>query len=114
MWLFTPFGFYSIVQKPGDTDLTVRARVRADLDALRARYLPTLGPVQARGGTDYPFRATVAREALADAMAAIARDVTYPNFKNAVAAVSGPNRAHAYFDVWASMARLERGRRRGL
>ena len=42
MWLFTRFGFFSIVRKPGDDNLTVRARVAADLDALREQYLPEL------------------------------------------------------------------------
>jgi hypothetical protein len=27
MWIFTPFGFFSVVQKPGMSSLTVRARV---------------------------------------------------------------------------------------
>ena len=47
MWLLTPIGFFSIVQKPDDTTrntLTVRARVRQDLESLRLRYLPGLGP----------------------------------------------------------------------
>jgi hypothetical protein len=38
MWLITPTGFFSIVQKPSDEaadTLTVRARVRQDLVALR-------------------------------------------------------------------------------
>lgn len=34
MWLMTTVGFFSIVRKPGETDLTVRARVRSDLEAL--------------------------------------------------------------------------------
>ena len=42
MWLFTTSGFFSIVQKTGDVHLTVWARVAADLDALRQRYLPAL------------------------------------------------------------------------
>ena len=45
MWLFTNFGFFSVVQKPGERDLTVRSRLRSDLERLRERYLPTLGPV---------------------------------------------------------------------
>ena len=39
MWLITPTGFFSIVQKPTDAQantLTVRARVRQDLETLRA------------------------------------------------------------------------------
>ena len=38
----TPDGFYSIVQKGGETDLSIRARAGADLDRLREPYLPTL------------------------------------------------------------------------
>jgi hypothetical protein len=38
MWIFTTFGFFSVVQKePGDEFLTVRARDPKDLDRLRER-----------------------------------------------------------------------------
>lgn len=57
MWLMTRFGFFSVVQKPGETDLTVRARVEADLLALKAAYLPSMGPILANAGTDYQYRA---------------------------------------------------------
>jgi hypothetical protein len=46
MWLITPIGFFSIVRKPDDQrvgTLTVRARERGDLEALRGLYLPGLG-----------------------------------------------------------------------
>ena len=61
MWLFTTFGFFSIVQKPGQRHLCIRARSAADLDRLRARYLPALGPIETGTGTDYPHRAHVPR-----------------------------------------------------
>lgn len=60
MWLINPIGFFSIVQKPEDKrrgTLTVRARVRGDLVALRQHYLPGLGPVQESQDSDYRFRA---------------------------------------------------------
>ena len=57
MWLFTKFGFYSVVQKPGEDCLTVRSRVREDLDPLREQYLPNLGQTLDHVETDYPFRA---------------------------------------------------------
>ena len=59
MWLTTPIGFYSIVEKVWDKDeglLTVRARVREDLDVLRDRYLPSLGPTSEDPRSDYRFR----------------------------------------------------------
>ena len=43
MWLMTPSGFFSIVQKPEDEQagtLTIRARVRGDLERLRETCLP--------------------------------------------------------------------------
>ena len=49
MWLITPVGFFSIVQKPSDVaadTLTVRARVQGDLEALREQFLPGLGAIQ--------------------------------------------------------------------
>jgi len=42
MWLITNFGFFSVVQKPGDDMLTVRSRVKADLEELQNRYIPNL------------------------------------------------------------------------
>ena len=36
MWLMTNFGFFSFVQKPGDELLTLRSRVKMDLETLRA------------------------------------------------------------------------------
>jgi hypothetical protein len=68
MWIFTTLGFFSIVQKRGTSCLTVRARAKGDLDALRERYLPALAPTSAKGGTDYPWRATVEHADFAEAM----------------------------------------------
>src|SRR5262249_11648333 len=48
MWLMTPLGFFSIVCKPDDKGrgtLTIRARVKSDLEALRREFLPALGPI---------------------------------------------------------------------
>lgn len=103
MWLFTNFGFFSVVEKSGSGHLTVRARVRADLDRLRERYLPELGLTQAKGGTDYRWRAMVAHADLAAAMGRIVADLHYPNFKSEVAARQGKARAHRYGEVWEAL-----------
>jgi 8-oxo-dGTP pyrophosphatase MutT (NUDIX family) len=107
MWTLTPLGFYSVVQKKGDTHLTIRARVRADLDALRATYLPTLGATVAHAGTDYPFRATCTHAEWAAALAGMASDIDYANFKTAVAERQGYARAHVYGEVWSALTKLE-------
>ncbi len=100
-------GFFSVVQKPGDADLTVRARVAADLDRLRELYLPKLSPTIAHAGTDYPFRAKASRAAFSVAMAKLAEAIDYSNFKNEVAKVSGKKRAAIYGGVWQHLLALE-------
>jgi len=108
VWLFTDFGFFSVVQKPSEADLTVRARVRADLDELRDRYLPELGETRTGEGTDYPFRASVTHQALGHALERIARDVDYSNFKGRVSIVQGHGRAKIYGGVWTELLQLEK------
>lgn len=107
MWIMTTTGFYSVVQKPGEEELCVRARTGADLDRLREHYLPSLGATQKGGGTDYPYRARVGRAELAVAMVDIVRDVTYANFKSRVAEEMGSARAHVYGSVWSALHAIE-------
>src|SRR5687767_7647679 len=102
MWLITNFGFFSVVEKPDDDSagtLTIRARVKSDLVALRDRYLPSLGEITG-GGTDYKCRAKASREAVAVAMMKAALDIDYINFKNSVAKTHGSDRASLYHEVW--------------
>jgi len=108
MWLFTTIGFFSVVRKPRETKLTVRSRVAADLDRLRERYLPTLSPTVVNAGTDYPFRARVARKEFSKALARMGEDIGYTNFKNEVAKVSGKGRAEIYSGVWTRLLALEK------
>jgi 8-oxo-dGTP diphosphatase len=110
MWLITNFGFFSVVQKPGDKaagELTVRSRVRSDLETLRDRYLPQLGEIKANAGTDYKYRAKVPREALAAAAGQIVRDIAYTNFKDSVAKQQGHKRAKTYHQLWDVLFQLQ-------
>lgn len=109
MWMITTFGFFSAVQKPGDSDLTIRSRAREDLEQLRERYLPGLGAVQAHVGSDYAYRAKASHEDFARALAAAASDIDYPNFKNAAKAQAGSPRASVYGEVWHALLGIESG-----
>ncbi|MGE0432836.1 MAG: hypothetical protein AB7K09_07680 [Planctomycetota bacterium] len=103
MWLFTTIGFFSVVRKFDDVDndtLTVRARSRADLDALRATYLPALGPTDENPDRDYRFHARVARSEFVAAVARIAADIDYDNFQATVEDRHDSHRAHVYASVW--------------
>jgi hypothetical protein len=110
MWLITSVGFFSVVQKAsdlaGDT-LTVRARVRGDLDALREQYLPSLSDVQESKTNDYRFRAVAPRADVAAAMADMVNQLQYSNFKNQVAKKQGSARSNLYHDVWDVLYRLQ-------
>jgi len=78
MWIITTTGFYSVVEKRWDSErgtLTVRARVRGDLDALRTKYLPELEPTQEDADADYRYRAQAPRAAVAAAFARAVGDI---------------------------------------
>ena len=99
MWLITPIGFYSIVGKPDDADaetLTIRARVKSDLEALRQEYLPSLETISEDAGTDYRFRAKAKRGEVGTALAQMAQQLDYGNFKNRVAKKQGRCRAQVF------------------
>lgn len=108
VWLLIPEGFFSIVQKDGEKDLCIRARVLADLEQLRDRYLPTMSdPLETPGG-DYRFRAWIGHSEFASALALMAEEVNYSNFKSEVARVD-PERARVYGRVWGVLGELQEG-----
>ena len=112
MWLITPIGFFSIVRKPGDKEtntLTVRARVKGDLAALKQHWLPSLGPITESRHTDYRFRAQAPRAEVAAAMARMVEAIDYGNFKSEVGKRQGAARAGLYHDVWDVLYRLQTG-----
>lgn len=110
MWVFTPYGFYSVVEKPEDRDtgmLTVRSRVKADLDALRERFMPELGQTISGTGTDYRYRAKIAKSAFSEGMKRVSESVDYDNYKHAVGTRQGYDRARIYARVWTDLLALE-------
>jgi 8-oxo-dGTP pyrophosphatase MutT (NUDIX family) len=110
MWLITPIGFFSVVEKPGDKQagtLTVRSRVRGDLVALKEHYLPALGPIQQSSNTDYRFRAVAPRADVSAAMAQMVEALDYSNFKSEVAKKQGQQRASLYHQVWDVLNQLQ-------
>ncbi len=110
MWLMTPLGFFSIVQKAEDIKrgtLTVRARNETDIDNLRNGPLRTLGPTITNAGTDYACRAIAPREDVAKALSELAMGLDYANFKTEVGKRQGKARAHLYGEVWNTLYKLQ-------
>ncbi len=88
MWLYTPFGFISVVQHREHEDmLLVRARTEAHLTAVLAAYLPT-NPyeIEHTPKADYAWRTTLHRKEFAELLANAVADIVYDNFKHAAAA----------------------------
>ena len=109
MWLMTKFGFYSVVEKQEDKEIggvTIRSRVRSDLEALR-EYVPQMGDIEANTGTDYRFRIRVPKSAFATALSKISLDIDYDNFKNVVGRKQGKSRANYYGKVWDILYELD-------
>lgn len=112
MWIQSLIGFFSIVQKGdgddryGDGYLCVRARARADLEALRDRYLPELSEIADWAASDYRYRAWAPRDAVARAVAQLVQEIDYRNFKHAVWE-RNPARERVYEKVWADLYEIQ-------
>jgi hypothetical protein len=102
MWLMTTRGFYSAVQHRDDPDrILVRARCRRDLDAI-ADLVP--GEPVLLEHADYAWRVETDRATWRAAVAVLAAEIDYPNFKSAVT-----DHAHhdAYMRVWSALLPLD-------
>lgn len=108
MWIFSTIGFFSVVQKRGDDQLTVRSRFPEDLDLLRERFMPELGPTETTPRADYRYRARITHEAFDDGVVRLVAAIDYDNFKSEVSRRQGPERAHIYGDVWSVLYRAQR------
>jgi len=123
MWLFTRYGFYSAVcARQGDGDhgqpvnpdrITVRARMRQHLEALRGGFQDLLGEceIMESSSTDYAFRIFVPKSTWAQVMAELTQDMDYDNFKSKAASQQGSVGAeyvHSLHEVWSVMNKLQK------
>lgn len=107
MWVITTRGFYSAVAHREEPDrLIIRARCRSDIQALRD-LLPDAEPYRLER-SDYEWRLECWAAEWASAMAVMALEVDYPNFKDAVKERQGVRRAHILMHVWQALLGLER------
>src|SRR5581483_2773487 len=96
MWLFTTQGFYSVVEDRADSDrLLIRARAQEDLEALK-QQIPDLQIQETRQGHEYRWRALVTRDQWVEAVAQLAGEIDYDNFKDTVAERQSQERKRLY------------------
>lgn len=114
MWLFTRYGFFSVVLarqvidghvtgKPDPSRVMIRARQLNHLEMLLKRF-PGLGnpKILETRGTDYRYRAVVPHDAFADVAKTIAAEIDYTNFKSECADTSPEDSGYldALHSVW--------------
>jgi len=119
MWLFTQYGFYSVVcarDLEGDGSrfdpehFMVRARSRRHLELLQERF-PELAslPIGDTANTDYRFRIVVPKTTWAEVARELAAEIDYGNFKERAERRSHDDRyVDALHAVWGVMERLQR------
>lgn len=130
MWLFTRYGFFSVVcartsARPGAPvdagTVMVRARKRSHLEALIRRFVDRPRPgdrsdlldwigvkVVTSKGTDYPYRVFLSKAAWADASHDLATEMTWDDFKGHVHQELAADREylaalHAVWDIGRRM-----------
>lgn len=123
MWIFTKYGFFSVVSaRQGDGGhgqpvdpgrMMVRARVGKHLEALKCRFPDLLGGCEIKEfvGTDYAFRLFVDKAVWSEVLVGLNEDLDYDNFKSEVARFhgrEGKDYEHALHDVWSVMCGLQR------
>ena len=117
MWVFTSIGFFSAVatgsiMEDGAKEIAIRARAHEDITRL-ANLIGTLSggdkpEILMLPNRDYPYRIHVADLTWMTAIADIAMEIDYTNFKSNVSKVDGYDRAQVYSKVWSVMLDLER------
>ena len=119
MWLFTQYGFYSVVcardlaANPARIDpdtFMVRARSQRHLEALQKRFPQlTAFEITVTSNTDYRFRTVVPKTVWAEVVRELTAEIDYGNFKDRAHRQAGdPRYVEALHDVWEVMERLQR------
>jgi len=119
MWLFTRYGFFSVVnarspQHRTDPDtLMVRARRIAHLRNLQTRF-PSLAAyaVATTPDHDYRYRIVLPKSTWLPVLEALGEEQRWSNFKSETSRHLGPAGAdyvHALHRVWSVMAELQQG-----
>lgn len=113
MWIYTNFGFFSIIHFNTERPfLTVRARSRKDLVNFAKRALLNPSSIIHTPRSDYHFRMIVDRDTVQRVLINAIAELSYPNFKSEVLKKQGRSREAIYHDVWAATFQLNQSEAR--
>lgn len=112
MWLFTDFGFFSVVKSKEEHDkVLVRGRTVEDLERLVLRHgsslNSTVSDILLTPYNDYCCRLIVPANLWSQALFEISENIDYDNFKDAVKSRLGHDRANQCGSIWSTMLGLQ-------
>lgn len=107
MWIYSDIGFFSIVKKDEEETLTVRSRIRTDLEKFKELH-PALEDEEIIESvdSDYRYRIVANEGIVAEVVKELAFGINYSNFKDHVGATD-PLRVPVYSALWGITMRLE-------
>jgi hypothetical protein len=108
MWIYTKYGFISVVRSTLTSHLVVRAREQAHLQNL----FPLEDGIFYSPSSDYSYRLYITQKDFNDFLKDLAEDIDYPNFKDALPRVTVAERRYLNLceSIWvASWSRLNEG-----
>ncbi len=106
MWIFTKYGFYSIVQDNNDKNLfKVRARKKEDLEELQKKVDGiSLFKIHKDERADYRFRIFITSEKLVEIMVMFSTSIDYSNFKDSIYRNKAQkDKLDSYHQIWEVM-----------
>lgn len=120
MWLFTKYGFFSVVSAKDDSgqsaecanSMMIRTRLKSHLKLLYKRFPDKLATVKAFETplSDYRFRIIVSKPIWAEIMVELSEEIDYDNFKESVASFQyeqSQDYVNSLTDVWLVMQTLQ-------
>ena len=107
MWIYSDIGFFSIVQKDDYGTLTVRSRVRQDLNRFK-KLSPSLKDheIIESVDSDYRYRLIADKTLIMDCMDELVANIKYENFKEEIG-YTEPLRVPLYSAIWGITMRIE-------
>lgn len=111
MWLFTKYGFYSVVAARNAEDNSIipgsffiRSRSKDHLIALQKRFEKHLdSEILHAGYTDYPYRIVVDKGVLTGIAISLTQEIDYHNFKAEAEKRGDKDYVEALHRVWAAV-----------
>jgi len=108
MWVICDVGFFNIVCQDGDLGaglLTVKARSKKDLEALRD-FIPYTNAIEESQVADYRFRIKAPKHQVRGGFATILNEINYPKTKPKLAE-NNPDRSSIYLRTWAVLEQIQ-------